>query len=100
MAEKRAGELGLRQGRALCAAKRSESLDTSRFPARMPQWGLSRRSSVFGSARTETSPSLPHTQVSGRLNDVRGPRNLSPARNLAGGYYFCCHTSTARCLTR
>lgn len=33
MAERRAGEKGLCQGRVLRAAKRSETLDTSRFPA-------------------------------------------------------------------
>ena len=33
MAEKPAGRNGLCQGRVSCAAKRSESLDTSRFPA-------------------------------------------------------------------
>jgi len=34
-----AGEEGLCQGRVLCAAKRSQSLDTSRFPAMLVDVG-------------------------------------------------------------
>ena len=43
MAEKRAGEQGSCQGRVLCAAKRSESLDTSRAPAMLFDVGIGSR---------------------------------------------------------
>jgi hypothetical protein len=40
MAEKWAGGEGLCQGRVFCAAKRSESLDTSRTPAMLLGVGI------------------------------------------------------------